>query len=279
MNTVVTLVDTLYDAVIIFSLRIVHAYVYADKEVFIKEVSKTEIPIFEAIAEVDTTYSEIQKKPYMRGMVMYVESRNVPLYMNPTIEFDSAIACIPFGSLVIAGKPKGRFYPVMWGEKSGWVLRNDLVDRAIHIYPVFTVGQENGVDTQNTIQVRALIGDPFSLSRSEFHLQAGEYVLYRLWRRGKKILWPKIYSRVPGNWHKILKGIQGVHIRMTPKVGSLMEYINEEEIGYIAYVDAVFPDETISISEVNNPDLGIYTERTLTKDAWKEFRPVFIEVI
>ena len=57
-----------------------------------------------------------------------------------------------------------------------------------------------------------------------------------------------------------------------------MEYLFENEVGHLTYVEAVFPDTTIAISEVNFPDSGMYNERQLTKEEWKEFKPVFISV-
>jgi hypothetical protein len=288
-----TAVDTLYDAIVAFSVRVVRAYVYADEGLYIKDepvreelVASTFVTELPAPAQVITleapkevvSVSDAQKTPLTRGMVMYVGGVGVSLYKNPTIEFDAEITRIPFGAMVVAGEPKGRFYPVTWGNLQGWVLQDCLADRATHIYPVFTIGEENLVDMPNTTQVRAIIQDEFGLGRSEFPLQAGEYVTYRLWKRGMEIVWPDVRPRMPGNWHRILKGVSGVHVSTVPKVGAIMEYISDEEIGYLAYVDAVFPDESIAVSEVNNPDSGVYTETQLPKSVWKELRPVFIEV-
>ena len=146
----------------------------------------------------------------------------------------------------------------------------------MRVYPEFRIGQENSVDHPNTAHVRAILGDTFSIGRSEFPLQAGEYALYRLWKKGIRIEWPTIRPRVPGLWHKILKGTPKIHVGVTPKAGSIMEYMLNNDVGHLAYVEAVFPDNTIAISEVNFPDSGIYNERELTKEEWKELRPVFI---
>jgi hypothetical protein len=210
---------------------------------------------------------------------MYAGNIQVPVYKNPTIEFDTKIGDIPYGEMVMMLEPRGRFSRVVWNEVEGWVLREDLVDRAARVYPEFMIGQENSVDHPNTVHVRAILGDVFGIGRSEFSLQAGEYVLYRLWKKGIRIVWPQTESpRVPGLWHKILKGVSGIHIGVTPKVGSIMEYMFNDDIGHLAYVEAVFPDNTITISEVNYPDAGIYNEREITKEEWRELKPVFISV-
>lgn len=289
MQTFTSVVDTLFDAIVVLCARLVRGYVYADEGQFaeadVSAVSDATTPF--PTPTTDDTPPSFTEKAFVqplpisttRGMVMYAGLPHVPLYKNPTIEYDAQIARIPFGAMVIAGEPKGRFYQVAWNDLSGWVLREDLADRATHIYPVFEKGVENGVDAQNTAYVRALIKDEFGLGRSEFPLQAGEYVLYRLWKRGLRIEWPNVRPRVPGAWHTILKGRAGVYVRIDPKVGSLMEYMLDGEIGHIAYVEAVFPDDTISISEVNNPDSGIYNEREIVHAKWKELHPVFIEVV
>ncbi len=213
-----------------------------------------------------------------KNTVMYANSVRVPVFKNPTIEFDGQIGEVPFGDMVIVLEPRGRFYRIMWNTIEGWVLKEDIADRALRVYPVFIIGEENGVDHPNTAHVRTILGDIFGLGRSEFALQAGEYVLYRLWRKGIRIVWPEIRPRVPGLWHSILRGSRQIHIGVMPKVGAVMEYMLSPEMGHVAYVEAVFPDHTITISEANFPDTGIYNERVLTKEEWKELHPVFMTV-
>lgn len=289
MQAVITVVDTLFDAVLAFSLRVLRAYIYADEGLYLREredvtdevVKQLPSPIaHKAITPpVSRVVSEPVRVSTARGMVMYAGIAQVPLYKNPTIEYDGQLATIPFGAMVMAGEPKGRFYHVVWNALSGWVLREDLADRATHIYPAFEKGVENGVDARNTACVRTLIHDEFGLGRSEFSLQAGEYVLYRLWKRGLRIRWTDARPRMPGMWHTILKGQQGIYMNIEPKVGTIMEYMIDGELGHVCYVEAVFPDDTVSVSEVNNPDSGIYNEREIPKSEWKEYKPVFIEVV
>ncbi len=229
----------------------------------VQEILRTDISSF-----TDTT----------KNMVMYAGNISVPVYKNPTIEFDTQVTKISYGEMVMMVEVKGRFCKIVWKEVEGWVLRDDVVDRAVRVYPKFVVGQENGVDAENTARVRSLIGDPFGLGYSEFNLQAGEYILYRLWKRSFNITWPETRPRVPGLWHKILRGVPRIHIGVIPKVGGIMEYVDANEIGHLSYIETVFPDDTIVLSEVNYPDSGIYNERELSKAEWKELRPVFIVV-
>lgn len=210
---------------------------------------------------------------------MYIRGTRVPVFRNPQMKFDAKIAEIPYGEMVTVIASEGGFYHIIWQSVRGWVLCVDIADRADEVYPLFVKGEEQMVDHTNTVRVRALIGDPFGLGRSEFPLQAGEYILYRLWRKGIQPQWPDVRPRVPGVWHKILKGLPKVHIGIVPKSGDVMEYTTEKEVGHLAFVEAVFPDETITISEVNFLGSGMYDERVLIKEEWKELRPLFLSIV
>lgn len=287
MQSFYSAVDTLYDAIISFCL---HAASGIKQSVEVPAFIE-ELEVFEALSEPEVETEQVSFKSIqdllrvetlastdVKNMVMYAGNVSVPVYKNPTIEFDAQIGCIPYGEMVMMLEPKGRFFRISWNAVEGWVLRDELVDRAIRVYPDFVIGQENSVDHANTAHVRTIIGDVFGISRSEFPLQAGEYVLYRLWKKGIRIQWPETRPRVPGVWHKILKGVPNVSIGVTPKVGSIMEYMLDSEVGHLAYVEAIFPDDTLTISEVNYPDSGIYNERELSKEEWKALKPVFLRV-
>jgi hypothetical protein len=298
MYAITSFIDTLYDEIISFSVRMVHAYIYADEQhmhqVHTDVVMQTEATSAITLLPESVIYKELaapapvvvaspsessSRTPLVRGMIMYAGVAKVPVFKNPTVAYDTQVGTIPFGAMVIAGEPIGRFYKATWNEVSGWVLRDDLADKASSAHPIFVKGEENLVDDSNTAQVRTIIGDEFGLGRSEFALQAGEYVLYRLWKRGVLVKWPEVRPRMPGAWHEILKGCVGVTLHTVPKAGVVMEYMLEDAMGHVAYVDAVFPDETITISEVNNPHSGVYNERTLSKEEWQKLNPVFIEVV
>jgi hypothetical protein len=295
MTPLITTIDTLFDTIINFATRLC-LYVVAsqpDEELPKETVVTVELPIH--TTKVEDTETEPEKQTFkaiadilkvdtyavpsaVHNTIMYAGTLSVPLYKNPTVEFDTQIATIPYGEMVMMLEPRGRFFRVIWGTIEGWVVREDLADRAVRVYPEFIVGHENVIDHPNTAHIRAILNDPFGLNHSEYPLQAGEYVLYKLWRKGVHINWPQVRPRTPGLWHKILKGVQGVHIGVTPKVGSIMEYLFENEVGHLVYVEAVFPDNTVTISEVNYPDSGLYNERELTRDEWKELKPVFMSV-
>ena len=307
MNVIGATIDSLYEGIIRLSVHVVssvhEAFSWDEepapsetrREVLVEQIltdtpPPTPVPTFRTIDEVlrtkmkpDTAAegsaeTEINHSAVVKNMVMYTSSAHVPVYQNPTIEFDTKIASIPYGEMVMMIDVRGRFHKIIWNDVSGWVLKDDVVDKAVKIQPKLIIGEENQSDSPNTVHIRAMISDEFGVGQTDFSLQAGEYVLYKLWEKNHVIEWPKTRPRTPGMWHKILRGVPKVHIGVVPKADAIMEYVHEDSFGHVAYVDAVYPDETISISEANFPDSGKYNERTLTKDEWKELRPVFINI-
>jgi hypothetical protein len=109
-------------------------------------------------------------------------------------------------------------------------------------------------------------------------LQDVEYVSYRIITKGKAIDWPLERPRIPGRWQQILRGIDGVHMSVRPKVDAVMEVIKDDGTGQLGYVEAVYPDESIEVTSFGRSEEGYYTEETLTKEQWREMRPVFIEI-
>lgn len=241
-----------------------------------EEVTPPDAPVtFQAI---DAILKNRAQSDSIACSVMYVGSARAPLFLHPTKEFDAVTHELRYGDMAMVLEEKGRFAHVSVNEHDGWALRDDLLDRAAYVYPELQVGEENNADDPNTLRLRAVIGDIFHGGEAEFPLQAGEYVYYKLMRKGLSIQWPPVRPRTPGRWHTILKGIVGVSIGVVPKVGSIMEYTQPDETGHVSYVEAVFPDQSIVLSEANYPGHGIYNERTLTKEEWTAFNPVFLQI-
>lgn len=232
------------------------------------------VPTFKSVGEVIGTREEVED---LSHTVAFVASAESPLFGSPTKEFDTVITHVPYGSMIMVLEEKGRFSKVAKDGLVGWMLRDDLRAQAAHVLPEFVAGEENAHDDPNTLRLRAYIKDEFHGGETESCLQAGEYVVYMLARKNLNINWPSVRPRTPGLWHTILKGVPGVYIGIAPKTGSIMEYTLPGDIGHLAYVEAVFPDERISASSVNLPDHGIYSEQVLTKEEWQALNPVFLQ--
>ncbi len=220
-------------------------------------------------------------KSIQKSTVMYTSSLATPLRSAPDTVGDTIYTVLPYGSMVMVLDARDMWAYVASGVHTGWVYVDDLEDRAAHVYPAFHTGEENLHDDPATIRLRALIHDEFGAGDMDFPLQAEEYVLYKLSRRGVKIAWPPVRPRTPGTWHTILKDVQGVLIVPEPTAGCVMEFLIESEEGedmggHMAYVEAVFPDDSIQISEANWPDNGMYNERLMVLQEWQGLTPMFI---
>ncbi len=221
------------------------------------------------------------QKSLQKSTVMYTSSLATPLRSAPGIVGDTMYTVLPYGSMVMVLDVDDMWAQVASGEYVGWVYVDDLEDRAAHVYPAFHIGEENLADDPATIRTRALINDEFGAGEMDLPLQAEEYVLYRLVRKEKKIMWPLVRPRTPGTWHSILKDVHKVAILSEPKAGAVMEFTlselsEENNKGHLAYVEAVFPDGSIQISEANWPERGIYNERVLVREEWYALNPYFL---
>lgn len=163
-----------------------------------------------------------------------------------------------------------------------YVPTSVLAQKVADVYPSFITGVENSALATNTVRLRSVVHDEFGAGFNQLPLAAHEYVYYKLLRRGVRIAWPDVRPRTPGSWAKILSPVEGVTVDDTPSVGAVMEFAlspeNGEEKSHLAYVEKVFPDQSIAISEANWPARGIYNERVLSSDEWRVFHPTFITV-
>lgn len=57
-----------------------------------------------------------------------------------------------------------------------------------------------------------------------------------------------------------------------------MEYQTEIGVGVIGYVEAVTPNETVTLASVGKDSEGQYLVETLTKEVWQALRPVWIQI-
>lgn len=209
------------------------------------------------------------------GLHCYIGESDCCLYTHPTVIFDGAQKRLLYGDRVAVHRYEGRFASVTAGADSGWVLKDVLFREVDDVLPRLVVGAIYDCDHRETMKLRKAIGDEFLGAAVHAPLTSVEYVTYRLMRAGKRFPWGTIRPRTPGSWQRLLKGAAGVHSGVSPKTGSVMEY-HGSEADVLAYVDAVAPDETIRISMISDDDNARYLEQELTKDSWRELRPVFI---
>jgi hypothetical protein len=239
------------------------------------------LPVAEELPVPDASFDSVPDIALVKNTVMYTASYAAPLKNAPSHKEDATITVLPYGSMVMIIKVEGVWAYVISGTHAGWVYAADLEDRAAHVYPSFDIGEENRDDDPSTIRLRALIQDEFGAGELGLPLQAEEYALYRLYRRNVRPVWPQIRPRSPGSWSRILEGQEGVRIDSRPKGGAVMEFTlaaheGSDPIGHLAYIEAVFPDDSLQVTEANWPDQGIYNERVLVKEEWEALKPSFL---
>ena len=202
---------------------------------------------------------------------------NSPLYKRNTKEFDSVIKLLPYGAGVDLLQEERAWAQVKYQNFVGWVERDSITARVAQAKPYFVIKEYCGPDSENTKRLRLMIADVFNAVDTGLPLHCEEYIYYKLFSRG--IVLPKVDERprAAGRWQDIFKGKSGVHVSIRPKTGSIIEFTTADEKGHLAYIEAVFPDESISLSEVGLPEDGYYNERILSKEIWLELKPVFIQ--
>lgn len=207
-----------------------------------------------------------------------VGEHQVSVHTVPAKAFDSVLMTLPFGSRVQVHRFAGRWAQVTSGPLSGWVLKDTLYEHTDTLFPTFVPGESYRADAPATRLLRQCINDQFAGAQSGSDLCSAEYVTYRLWLTDRQINWGINRPRVAGVWQQLLRGVGGVHSGITPKTGSVMEYLTVTG-GQLAYVESVSKDETITISLITEDESAVYLEQTLVRSAWIELRPVFIEVL
>lgn len=214
---------------------------------------------------------------FRSGEQYFIGESAVYLYSDPVIAFDTAQQKLSYGQVVFVKKLGGRWAEVVVDKQSGWLLKDVLRERREDIHPQFVTGESYDAHHLETIKLRACIEDEFSGAEAGLPLLPAEYVTYKLSVQKRHIEWDHTGPRLPGTWQKRLRGFLGIHMSISPSTHTVMEYI-VDDIGHLAFVEAVFPDRSIKLSEVGEQEDGVYSERTLSPEEYRELAPVFIEI-
>ena len=212
-------------------------------------------------------------------VVMYVSApAGTPCVYAPQMDFDAVIETLPYGTAVTVIGYQGRYASVNRSNITGWVDKDALTPQKNTVWPAFVSGVTYGADASEVTMTRTIIADMFGAGQLGLPLQAGEYIAVRLKSEHRSINWSRKRPRVAGSWATLLRGTTGIHIGVTPKTDTIMEWQDGDGEGRLGYVEAVAPDLTITMSAVGVEDAGRYTVKTMSEEIWREWRPVFIEV-
>lgn len=209
--------------------------------------------------------------------VGYVAVPRAHLLARPVWMFDGVLKALSFGTqLELYGK-EGMYYHVGVGTVTGWVSIHEVTTNEEVVFPVFVPLQTYTALHSTTVLVRQHLEDAFGATPLYIALSAEEYVCYRLMRQGLVLPWPVVRPRPAGKWHSILRGVRGIEISTFPRSGAIMEYVDDEGKGVVAYTKIVAHDQTITIEGIGTS--GQYTVEVLSSIQWRELRPVWIMVI
>lgn len=212
-------------------------------------------------------------------VVMYVSNPvGTACVHAPQMDFDAVIETLPYGTAVTVIGYQGRYASVNRSNITGWVSKDDITPQKSEVWPAFISGITYTPETKETQMTRTIIGDMFGAGLLGLPLQAGEYIIVRLKSEHRNIPWNRKRPRVAGAWATLLRGTTGIHIGVTPKTDTVVEWQDGEGEGRLGYVEAVAPDLSITISAVGVEEAGRYTVKTMSEEIWRELRPVFIEV-
>lgn len=238
--------------------------------VAMSSVLATPPPVFSVLP----TIPDILHEP----VVMYVSVEQTICFAHSHDDFDGALVSFPYGSAVTVVSFFGRYARIQRQEIVGWILKDELLQNKSQVWPLLSPKMVYEAMNDSTVKIRYVIEDLFRAGKLSLPLQPGEYIVYRLRQDNRFISWPLIRPRTPGSWQKILRGVRGIHIGITPKTDTIMEWFTEAGVGKLAYVEKVSPDNTLTLSMVGQPEAGLFSATDLAEDVWRELRPVFIEI-
>ena len=206
--------------------------------------------------------------------------------INPANILDS----LKQGQKVLVLERNDPWFRVQYGNKSGWVHSDYLAPVSVTTsqsvpsvanqsiageLPVFVVGIANLTSDPNTSKLRKIIADVFGNGRGGYPLQCTEYVQYKIAQDGITIRWPADRPRDGGKWAGIFERNKMYKVLTDPKAKCAISFTAglgpvADKTGHIAYVEEVFSDGSIRITEANWPGQGKYNDRKLTKSQWQD---------
>lgn len=211
------------------------------------------------------------------GWNAYIQADVAPYFSQPELSLDTKLGSFSFGDKVMAVRTVKGFVEVKTAAKCGWVEEGNLTEDINKVLPNFKPAFVYDYDDEEVVKLRRLLQDEVLGQYLNLPLQSLEFVLSVLKRKQIQISWPAERPRLPGSWKTILRGIKGVSMSLEPHTGAILEYAGDDGVsGFLGYVEAVRPDQSITLLSVGRVEEGEYRVEECTRDVWKEWRPVFI---
>lgn len=230
--------------------------------------------------------------PELTTQKLYVNSEiGLRVRSAPEIKADNILEVLSYGQEVTKVEEQDKWFKIQYNSgKEGWVSsvylteskpidnpqvvpKEDFQDAL----PKFKIGVANLADDDNTIKLRKIINDEFGGDINGWDLQCTEYAQFRIQQMGITIKWPADRPRHGGLWAGIFEK-RGLLYRVldSPKAGCAMCFTTGfrtpemNATGHVAFVEQVFDDESVKITEANWPPPGKYNERRVPKEEWQD---------
>ena len=210
--------------------------------------------------------------------VAYVCAKEARVMQSPVWKIDTVLALLSYGDSVRVLEFDGRFVRIFHNEIVGWVLKDEITEESLEVFPKFETGIVYLAAASETKKLREYIKDEFFTRDLYAPLQSGEYVWYELLKNRQHIVWPSIRPRQVGLWHTYLRGKPAIFSSVSPKTGSIIEYLDEEGVGFVGLVTTVTPEETITVKGIGRLREGEFAIETIKKEEWQEYRPIFMQI-
>ncbi|MCA9354537.1 MAG: hypothetical protein KC877_03395 [Candidatus Kaiserbacteria bacterium] len=214
---------------------------------------------------------------YKYGKTAFVSIPELSCLARPKPGFDLQLGSFHYGDTVSVLKREPDFSLVFTPQLEGWVQSGALSEDERQVFPQLVQDHIYHATHEATVAIRRVLRDACGGGVMDLPLQSLEYALYELSRRGIVVPWPQLRPRIPGQWQQLLRGVPRVRIDVEPRTGAILEHAPEAvERGFLGYVEAVHPDDSIVLRSVGRDIDGEYIVETLMRDEWREWRPVFI---
>jgi len=221
---------------------------------------------------------------------LYINSEiGLRMRSTPEIRSDNILGVLKFGQEISVLKEQEKWFEIECLDKKGWVScyflteENPVQERENQIItkketlsdllPDFKTGIANLASDSNTLKLRKIIKDEFGGGVNNWDLQCTEYVQYKVQQIGITIQWPSERPRHGGKWSKIFERSGMYKVLNTPKAGCAMSFtsgLRNSNVGHVAFIEEIFDNWSIKISEANWPPPGKYWERILIKSQWQD---------
>ena len=260
------------------------------KKNLLKSILNCIIKIFKKNT-IQSEEKSIEILPKFTAKKLYVNSQiGLRVRSRPEIKSNNILEVLNYGQEVIKIEEQNKWFKVKYNfNKEGWVSSVYLIENKLinisqitkkenfqdNTFPKFKIGIANLANSDNTIKLRKIINYEFGLDFDKDELQCTEYVQYRAQQLGIKIQWPVKTNRNGSNWANIFEKYGLYKILDSPKAKCAMSFTSGfrtpamNTIGHVAFVEQVFDDGSIKITEANWPRPGKYNERKMSKSEWQ----------